>query len=121
MSNARRPSTARKPPTKAMLAERDAALEEGISLSVDGTVHTVRMGDLSAMDTLALRKEVGMSFMGLMDAFRKDPDIDLIAALVWLSRRAAGEASLSYEAVASELGYDLDVEMVEADEPSPEA
>lgn len=122
MANTRRPSTARKPPTKAVQAEKDEALEEGLTITVDGTAYTVRTGDLSALDTRALRKELGMSFVGLLDAFRKDPDIDLIAGVMWLSRRAKGEFSLTYDEVAGDLGYDLDISFDGQEEPdAPEA
>jgi hypothetical protein len=69
-----------------------------------------------------LRRETGFSFRGLMQAAAKDPDVDIIAALVWLARRIDGERLLSYEDVASEIGYDVDVELVEAEaDDDPEA
>ena len=64
-----------------------------------------------------------MSFMGLLQSFETQPDIDLIAALVWLSRRIDGERMLAFADVAREIGYDVDIEVVgEAEEESdPEA
>jgi hypothetical protein len=98
-------------------AKRDEALNQGLSLTVDGRVYTVRAGDLTGMDAAALRREVGMSFMGLMKAMQSDPDVDLIAALMWLSRRIEGEKLLSYEEVAQEVGYDVDIDLADAEEP----
>lgn len=118
MSNTR-PSTARKV-TRKTEGKRDEALNEGVSISWDGKVYTVRAGDLTGLDSAALRRECGYSFAGLLKALNKDPDIDLIAALVWLSRRIDGEKLLAYDDVAAEIGYDSDVEVVDA-EPEDES
>jgi hypothetical protein len=122
MSNAKRPTLERKV-TRASESKRKDELNLGLSISVDGTVYTVRQGDLTSLDTMALRRETGYSFMGLLKAFQADPDIDLIAALVWLARRIDGEQMLAYADVASEIGYDVDIDVVgEAGEESdPEA
>jgi riboflavin synthase alpha subunit len=122
MSNAKRPTLERKV-TRASESKRKDELNLGLSISVDGTVYTVRQGDLTSLDTMALRRETGYSFMGLLKAFQADPDIDLIAALVWLARRIDGEQMLAYADVASDIGYDVDIDVVgEAGEESdPEA
>lgn len=124
MSNAR-PALAKKRTTKTE-ANRDAALNEGITVNLDGVDYTVRMGDLSSVDTMALRRATGFSFMGLMRAASADPDIDLIAALVWLSRRVDGEKLLDFDQVAQEIGYDAEIDLKDAGDDdegddSPEA
>jgi len=119
-TTANRPNLNRKV-TRTTEAKRDEALNQGLSLTVDGRVYTVRAGDLTGMDAAALRREVGMSFMGLMKAMQSDPDVDLIAALMWLSRRIEGEKLLSYEEVAQEVGYDVDIDLVDAEEPEEAA
>lgn len=122
MSNAKRPSLTPKPSSKKAQSKKDEALNEGISLTIDGAVYTVRAGDLSALDTRALRKELGLSFMGLITAFREDPDIDLIAGLMWLSRRVNGEQNLTYDEVAGSVDYSLDIaEAAEEDGDEGEA
>lgn len=80
-------------------------LDVGLSISFDGKSYTVRAGDLTAWDTRELRKQVGYSFHGLLAAFTEDPDIDLIAALVWLSKRVDGDRLTKYETVAEDIGY----------------
>lgn len=115
-ATANRPNLNRKV-TRKTEAARDEALNQGLSLTVDGRVYTVRAGDLTGMDAAALRREVGMSFMGLMKAMQADPDVDLIAALMWLSRRIEGEKLLSYEEVAQEVGYDVEIDLADAEEP----
>lgn len=125
MSNTRRPSTARKITPKDEAA-RKGALDMGISLNVEGKVHTVRMGDLSSLDTMALRRATGMSFMGILNLPPEQFDIDIVAAIVWLSRRIKGERLLDYESVAADIGYDSDIDFVDtpdddAGDDSPEA
>jgi len=82
--------------------------EATIRISVDGQHYTFRPGDVTALDAQALRRATGMSMRGLWDAAQNDPDIDVIASLVWLARRAK-EPSLSYETVAKAIGYDSDI------------
>lgn len=124
MSNTR-PSLNRKVTPKSEKARKEA-LESGVTLKIDGTQYTVRAGDLTALDARALRRELGLSFLGLMGALETDPDIDLIAGLMWLSRRVNGETTLAYDEVASDLDYAADYDIVKAaDEqeadPDPEA
>lgn len=109
--------------SKASEAKRNAALDLGLTISVEGRRYTVRQGDLSSLDTMALRRETGYSFMGLLKAFQTDPDIDLIAALVWLSRRIDGEIVLTYAEVAADIGYDVEIDVIgeAGPEESPEA
>ena len=124
MSNTKRPALQRKH-TRTTEANRNEALDLGITVKVNGQEYTVRQGDLTSMDTMALRRETGFSFRSLLEAFRADPDIDLIAALMWLSRRVDGERMLSFEQVAIEIDYDADLDLIEVAEPedetSPEA
>lgn len=118
-----RPSLSRKV-TPGSEKSRKEALDTGVSLTVDGTVYTVRAGDLSGFDESCLRREVGMSFMGLITALGEDPGVDLVAALVWLSRRANGEQMLKYRTVAEEIGFDVEIsnaDEAEEEEDSPEA
>lgn len=116
-----RPTTARKV-TRKTEEKRDAALDEGLRLTIDGQEYVVRAGDLTALDSRELRRQVGMSFTGLMSAFQSDPDIDLIAAVVWLARRIKGEV-VTYEAVAGDMGYDVldTIEFAEADAEEADA
>lgn len=88
----------------------------GVTIMVDGRTYSVFAKDLSALDTAALRRELGLSFRGLLEAGNTDPDIDLLAGVMWLSRRVAGESSLTYAEVASAFTYDTEVELVPEDE-----
>lgn len=108
---------ARRPPTRP---------EATTTLVVDGVSYGLDPQDLTTLDIAALRKATGMGLVQLSLALASAPDIDIIAAFVWLSRRANGEAQLPYEMVAAEVGYDSSIDIVEAPEPadsegSPEA
>jgi hypothetical protein len=110
----KRPSHTRKV-TKATEKKRIEGLDEGVTLTVDGKSYTVRAGDLTGLDVAALRREVGMSFAGIMTAMGRDPDVDLVAALIWLSRRIDGETTLAFDEVAADIGYDLELEVAQAE------
>lgn len=114
MSNSRPPLQRKQ--TRSSESARKAELDVGLTITVDKESYTVRQGDLTSMDIANLRRETGYSFRGLMMAASRDPDIDIIAALVWLARRIRGEQLLSYEDVANEIGYDVDVELREPEE-----
>lgn len=109
MSNAKRPSLARKT-TRKEKERQDSSLEVGAQFTIDGETYRIVMGDLSALDIMALRKQVGITFPALIGKLfdEDDSDIDLIAAVLWLARRVNGdEPNLKYEEVAAEVGYDV--------------
>lgn len=94
-----------------------------VAISVDGVTYTLRVDELSALDTRALRSETGHSLRKVLVAAQEDPDIDVIAALVWLARRQKGE-TVSFELVAEGIGYSSTIESAEpedAEEHLPEA
>lgn len=118
MSNAPRPTTARKV-TRSSETKRKSALDEGVRISVGDSVYEVRIGDINALHSRALREQAGMSFTRLMDLMNTDPDLDVIAAVVWLARRMKGEGSLAYDDVAAEIGFDF-LEQAEITETATE-
>ena len=115
-----RPSLQRKHTPRTDKARKDA-LDVGMSVVLGDQTYTVRTGDLTSLDTMALRRATGYSFIGLMRAAQKDADIDLIAALVWLARRTNGEPMLDYEEVAAEIDYASDFDIDVAGEDSEDA
>lgn len=122
MSNTKRPNLQRQH-TRTTKQRKTSELDLGLTLRVDGVEYTVRQGDLNSLDVAALRRETGMSFRALMGTFAADPDVDLVAAFVWLARRIKGERQLEYAEVAEEIGYDLDLDVIEEteEESDPEA
>jgi hypothetical protein len=114
-------SHARKTTTK-QVANEDAALDAGLKITVDGTVYVIRLGDLPGTLVGEFRRQVGMSVRAAFELCANDPDLDVLAGMVWLGRRQAGEA-VSYAEVASAITYGsaLDVEEPAAEEPEGEA
>jgi hypothetical protein len=98
----------------------------GMQIEFDGQTYIVRQSDMTGQDARALRQEVGMSFQGLLKEMQADPDIDLIAAFIWLARRINGD-SVSYDSILDSIGYDsaIDVSLegkaAPAEDDSPEA
>lgn len=120
--------TEKRPPlqrthTRKTEAARQAALEEGVKISYDGEDYVVKVGDVTSQIARRFRREVGISFQKVIEELSSDPDIDSIAALVWLARLLRGdETSLDDVAISYS---DLDeIEVSEAapeDESDPEA
>lgn len=88
-----------------------------ITVKVDGEPFTVRPNEVSAKMVGQLRRVTGFSLQTLMAAAGEEPDLDVIAALVWLARRQTGE-NVNYDKVAEALTYESDIEP--GDEPAPE-
>lgn len=84
-----------------------------MSLTVDGEEYIIRFEDFTALDSREFRREMGMS---LAQAFTTDPDLDMVAGLLWLHRRKT-EPKLKYEDVAKKLTY-LNIEV---EDPDPDA
>lgn len=97
--------------TRKSTEQADAILDQGIKLTIDGKDYAVRAGDLTAIDTRELRRQTGYSFNGLLEAFGRDPDLDLIAGIMWLSLRIDGDKEITYDDVAEDLGYGALVDM----------
>lgn len=91
MSNTKRPSHARKDTTKTK-AKRQAAFDEGVRITMpDGEDFVVRLGDISPATARRFRREVGIPPFQLIEELFSAPDIDSIAALIWLARLIRGE------------------------------
>ena len=123
MSNTR-PSAARKQ-TRSTEANRENELERGIRINLDGEVHEVRVGDVTSTLARELRRASGMSFQTLMREVTADPDLDSIAAFVWLARRMAGETVelddvlVTYTQLLD--GFEIEVAGKRAEDADPEA
>jgi len=123
MSNAKRPTTARKV-TRSTEANRESALDQGLRISLDGEDFDVRVGDITSAMARELRTHVGFGPMQLIRQCAIDPDVDLLSAFVWLARRIRGEM-IRFDQVevtyAQLLSDGFDVALPEDSEPDPEA
>lgn len=92
-----RPSTARKV-TRRTEERREGFLESGLRITIEGEAFELRLGDVTPAVALELRRKVGFGFHALTQVLATDPDIDVLSAFVWVSRRCRGE-DVSFEDV----------------------
>lgn len=87
-----------------------------VVLKVDGVEYVFRPQEATATFVGELRRATGMSLSALLRAAGTDPDLDVLAALVWGARRQRGE-NVDYSEVADALGYGNDYEF-SSDDPT---
>lgn len=110
-----RPTTARKV-TRKTEENRAAAHNRGLQVKVGGQAYEVRLGDITPAMAHELRMKVGFGPAQLIAAVVTAPDIDVVSAFVWLSRRidgekvAFGDVSITYDELFAE---DFDFDPVE--------
>jgi hypothetical protein len=95
----------------------DAGPDElSVMITLDGTKHAVYPNLLTAKDIAAVRAQAGMSVRKLVELAGDDPDIDVIAALVWVARCQAGE-KVSLSDVSDGITYESKLEVAEQEAP----
>lgn len=91
-----------------------------VRVTVDGTDYDLDFSDLTGIDAKDFRREVGIPLAAVL-AETQDPDIDVIAGLVWLARRKT-QPSLTYTEVAAGINFMMDMDINPLEETSsPEA
>jgi hypothetical protein len=92
--------------TQASRKAQEDALDFGVRICIDDDVYEIRAGDLNALDSLALKQQVGMTFPQLVvETSAGNPDLVEFAAIIWLARRLAGERDLPFTEVAKDIDY----------------
>lgn len=98
-----------------------------ITIEVDGTPHTLRPGELSALDVSAVRRATRelwgepVSVQRLLSSVLAgeddslEPDIDAVAVIVWLARRQTGE-QCSLSDVMGSITFDTELGLGEEDD-----
>lgn len=95
----------------------DAGADEAtVTLSLDGVQHVLYPNLLTAQDLGAVRGQVGMSLRKLIECAQDDPDLDIIAALIWVARCQGGE-SVTFDEVAAGITYQSKLDVAESSEP----
>lgn len=123
MSNAKRPSVQRKD-TRKTRENRQAELDQGVRITLDGEVYEVRLGDITPLLARRFRREYEAPFSELIEELSDKADIDSIAGVIWMARMLRGE-DVSFADI--EVGYadvdGLDVEVAEPEQvgDNPEA
>lgn len=116
MSNTQRP-TLQKKVTRVSKAKQDEGLDRGIKITIDGEEYEARVGDVTGKIGGDLRRATGYSFMRLMDLVADDPDLDVLLAWVYVSRRIKGE-DIAFDDVeltyAQVLGDGFEIELAGA-------
>lgn len=120
---AQAPNPRRHARTKARAA---AKTNDGMAVVVNGERYPLRLDALSPDEVRECRRVTGMSPQGIVRALQSDPDIDLVANLMWLSLRQRGERVTLAEVqdgVDYSADLDFDSKLADGDEDpeSPEA
>lgn len=90
-------------------------------MELDGTPYPIRMSEITGLDSAAFRRATGgLSLIGTIRAIAKNgangADLDIVAALAWISRRQHGEPTLDFEEVAEAIGYESSFDLLDGDE-----
>lgn len=89
----------------------------------DGAPMTFRLGEVTALDTLELRRQASMNVAQILVQAEMIAgtvwDIDATAALIWMARRQAGDTDLTFVDVAGSLRLDQVIEIRHEDAPEP--
>lgn len=91
-----------------------------VVVTVDGADYTLNFADLGPRDSSAVRRATGMSLRAIMQAARDDPDVDIIAVLVWRARVHDGEPLLTLDDVHDTITYTSDIDLSEDEEDDEE-
>lgn len=115
MSNTRTTSPARKV-TRKTEEKRDSANDSGLTITVGGESYTVHFGDVTPQIARQLRAETGLGFMALLAEISKAPEVDVVAAFIWVAKLVNGErVPLKSIDVAYEDIFDDDFDVADAD------
>jgi hypothetical protein len=92
------------------------ANELSVKITIDGDAYTLYPNLLTADGVRAVREQTGSSVRKLITMAEDDPDIDIIAALVWVARCQAGD-DVDFATVAAAISYEtkLDIEELETE------
>jgi hypothetical protein len=101
--------------------KRGGTAKNEIVVVVDGVRYPLAFDAISAKVAGDCRRACGMSPRQLVDALQQSPDIDLVAALMWLSRRQNGEPGVSYDDIAQALTYDTDLGFADDADEDPDS
>lgn len=109
MSNAQRPSLAKKHTPKSEKAREDA-LNENFSLRVDDEVYTIVPADITGLAEMKIRRETGMSVMEIINKMQTAPGMDLIGCFMYACEISRGrEADLEKILGSVSLASEFDV------------
>lgn len=104
-------------------ARKSAATDVGVKATIAGKVYEVHFGELSGLDSRALRRATGYTTYGLLNqalGAAGSPDLDTAAAIAWLARYRAGEMMLTFDEVLAVTRWG-DQPIIDMADPVPDA
>jgi hypothetical protein len=113
VSNAQRPSTARKRTPKDEAA-REAALDEQFTIRVDEVSYTLSPADITGLVEMRVRKETGMSVMEIITKMQVAPGMDLIGCFMYACEVGAGRDA-DLEKILGSVSMNSDFDVVDAE------
>ncbi len=90
-------------------ARKSKATDVGVKVTIAGKIYEIHFGELTGLDSRALRNATGYSTYSLLNqALGRDgpPDLDTAAAVAWLARYRAGETLLTFDEVLAATRWD---------------
>lgn len=85
-------------------------------LKVNDKEYLLDITAIGAADNHALRKELGFGWQKLWAAMQEEPELDLIAGLIWMCRRHNGEPGVQFSTVMSTINYKTEIEIFEPED-----
>jgi hypothetical protein len=76
-----------------------------VTITLGEDTYVVRLGEITPALARSLRDTLGYSARKLVELIGTDPDIDVLAGIVWLARLQRGESKVTYDEVASKLTW----------------
>lgn len=83
---------------------------------IDGGDFTLYPNLVDSAGARAVREQTGMSYRKVLANLEDDPDIDLVAVLVWVARCQAGE-KINFDEVAASIDYNSKIDVQTSDAP----
>jgi len=118
MSNAKRPTLERKR-TPRDEEKREAALNEHLTIEVDGTRYTLVPADLTGLVEMKVRRDTGMSVAEVISKIQEAPGMDLIGCFMYACEVASGRDA-DLEKILGSISWGSDFDVVDGDgEPLP--
>lgn len=90
--------------------------EHSIVFQIDGADFTLYPNLVDSAGARAVREQTGMSYRKVLANLEDDPDIDLVAVLVWVARCQAGE-KINFDEVAAGIDYTSKIDVQTAEQP----
>lgn len=102
---------------------RQAIKSMAVSVVIDGETYSARFADVDPLTAAECRKVLGFSVRQLFQYCAEDPDLDVVAGLIWIARRQRGEKKVTYAECSEGLSWlsDFDVVPISDEDEDPDS